>query len=227
MKIFGNPLELAILDVDGVIIDFYARLQKNLIAAAESRGLPTGPVRSFIRDMKTGRVRLHAGLQEAVEEFWPVVPSCDRRRVAEKFRELEAQEPPSLLPGSVETIHWLRAHGAAVALCTTNERPVLERKFVAAGIKMSWFDAVSTRGNGYPTKPHAEALAPIFSRVAVRREHAVYVGDSFADVVTARGAGVKFLAVLSGGTPAHVFLTDGVPQNHILGRLADIRKLVE
>jgi phosphoglycolate phosphatase-like HAD superfamily hydrolase len=61
----------------------------------------------------------------------------------------------------------------------------------------------------------------------VPRHHAVYVGDWYPDVDTARGGGVRFMAVLSGGIPRHTFLREGIPEDHILDRLHDLLRLVQ
>jgi phosphoglycolate phosphatase-like HAD superfamily hydrolase len=59
------------------------------------------------------------------------------------------------------------------------------------------------------------------------REQAVYVGDWYPDVDTARGGGVRFIAVLSGGIPRHAFLREGIPEDHIIARLQDLLRLID
>jgi phosphoglycolate phosphatase-like HAD superfamily hydrolase len=89
-----------------------------------------------------------------------------------------------------------------------------------------WFAAASTWEGGHP-KPDPKALDPIFAALPVPREHAVYVGDWYPDIDTARGGGVRCIAVLSGGIPRHAFRREGIPEDHILARLQDLLSLVE
>jgi len=88
------------------------------------------------------------------------------------------------------------------------------------------FAAASTWESGHP-KPDPKALDPIFTGIPVPREHAVYVGDWYLDVDTARGAGVRFIAVHSGGIPRHAFLREGIPEDHIIARLQDLLRFVQ
>ncbi len=84
----------------------------------------------------------------------------------------------------------------------------------------------STWESGY-SKPDPKALDPIFAAVPVPREHAVYVGDWYPDVDTARVGGVRFIAVLSGGILRHACRREGIPEDHILARLHDLLRLVQ
>jgi phosphoglycolate phosphatase-like HAD superfamily hydrolase len=72
-----------------------------------------------------------------------------------------------------------------------------------------------------------KALDPLFRAIPVRREHAVYVGDWYPDVDTARAGEVRVIAVLSGGIPRHAFRREGIPEDHILARLQDLLRLVD
>jgi phosphoglycolate phosphatase-like HAD superfamily hydrolase len=128
--------------------------------------------------------------------------------------------------GSLETIQWFRHQQIPVALCTTNDRQTLAYRLRSAGIDPGWFAAASTWESGHP-KPDPKALDPIFRAIPVQREHAVYVGDWYPDVATARGAGVRFIAVLSGGIPRHAFLREGIPEDHIITSLRDLLSLID
>jgi phosphoglycolate phosphatase-like HAD superfamily hydrolase len=107
-----------------------------------------------------------------------------------------------------------------------HDRPALAHRLQAAGVDPRRFAAASSEENEYP-KPDPRALDPIFLAIPVPREHAVYVGDWYPDVDTARGDGVRFIAVLSGGIPRHAFLREGIPEDHIITRLHDLLSLVE
>jgi len=162
MQLFGHPLELVILDVDGVILDLMAGFERHLEAAAGQLHLPTEPIRAYLAAVHHGVRQSYANLSEAIHAWWPALSPSGSRQFKEYFRTIERTHP----------------------------------------------------------------YLPLFTAIPVRREHAVYVGDWYPDVDTARGGGVRFIAVLSGGILRHAFLQEGIPEDHILARLQDLLGLV-
>jgi phosphoglycolate phosphatase-like HAD superfamily hydrolase len=226
MQLFGHPLKLVILDVDGVILDLMAGFERHLEAAARQLHLPTAPIRAYLTAVHRGARQSYASLPEAIQAWWPVLNQRDARHFVECFRTLERQHPYPPVEGSLETIQWFRRQQLPVALCTTNDRPTLASRLRSVGVDLAWFAAASTWESGHP-KPNPQALDPIFAALPVPREHAVYVGDWYPDVATARGGGVRFIAVLSGGIPRHAFLREGIPEDHIIACLRDLLSLIE
>jgi phosphoglycolate phosphatase-like HAD superfamily hydrolase len=226
MQLFGHPLQLVIPDVDGVILDLMAGFERHLDAAARQLHLRTTPIRASLAAVHCGARHSFASLPEAIQVWWPALSQRDRRQFIECFRAIEHEHSYPPVEGSLETIHWLRRRQIPVALCTTNDRLTLASRLRAAGVDLGWFVAASTWESGHP-KPDPKALDPIFAALPVPREHAVYVGDWYPDVDTARGGGVRFIAVLSGGIPRHAFRREGIPEDHILTRLQDLPSLIE
>jgi phosphoglycolate phosphatase-like HAD superfamily hydrolase len=221
MQLFGQPLQLVILDVDGVILDLMACFAGHLEAAARQFRLPTEPIQDYFAAVHSGARQSYTQLLEAIQTWWPALGSRDRQQFVACFRTIERESPYPPVQGSIETIHWFRRQQIPVALCTTNDRQTLTYRLRSAGIHPEWFAAMSTWESGHP-KPDPKALDPIFAALPVRREHAVYVGDWYPDVEAARGGGVRLIAVLSGGIPRHAFLREGVPEGHIMVRLEDL-----
>ena len=225
MQLFGKSLELVILDVDGVILDLMACFQKNLEAAAVRANLPVAPIRNYFTAVAAGVRHHHASFTEAVRDWWPWLVDGAARQVEQYFRTEERRNPYPAVPGAAEAIGWFRNRLISVAICTTNDRETLTYRFKAAAIDPDWFATASTWESSH-RKPDPRALDPIFEVVSVPRDHAVYVGDWYPDLVVARGGGVRFIAVLSGGIPRHAFVREGVPDDHIIERLVDLPKLI-
>jgi phosphoglycolate phosphatase-like HAD superfamily hydrolase len=226
MQLFGHPLKLVILDVDGVILDLMAYFEQHLEAAAGQLHLPTEPVRHYFLAVRSGARQSYTHLTEAIQAWWPALSQRDQQHFVECFRTLEREQPYPPVRGSIETIQWFRRQQIPVTLCTTNDRTTLAHRLQSAGVDPEWFVAASTWESGHP-KPDPKALDPIFAALPVPRDHAVYVGDWYPDVETARGGGVRFIAVLSGGIPRHAFLREGVPEDHIIAGLQDLLSLVD
>lgn len=199
---------------------------KNISTAVRQCGLPLEPFEEYLELLHAGRIRGHASLSEAIPAFWPGIDAVKVAKFRECFRNEERVNPYPPIEGSAETIRWFRERDIPLAVCTTNDQKTLRHRFEAAGIDPAWFAAMSTWDDGHP-KPDPRALDLIFERVSAARHESLYVGDWYPDLEAARGAGVPFVAVLSGGIPRWAFLGEGVPNSHILDRLADLPKLIQ
>ena len=226
MRLFGKPLQLVILDVDGTILDLWACFRHNLVTAAERLSLPIEPIDEYLTNVRLGTVRGEAALSDAVRKFWSWLTLTQAHEYSVCFREEEQRTPYPPVTGAIEAIRWLRQKDIPIALCTTNDAPTLEHRLNAAGINPLWFATASTGEYQY-RKPDPRAFDPIFEKLHVAREAAVYVGDWYPDVEASRGADISFVAVLSGGIPRHAFVREGVPDDHIIERLADLPKIID
>lgn len=228
MKLFGKPLGLVILDFDGVVLDLMASYWMLLRTTAEKLGLSTEPVEVYERKYRSGLARdSNPRFTTLVRELWPELVEEEALRYYWAFRTEEERVGYPPIPGSIETVLWLLRRQARVAICTMNDRRAIAWKLRCAGVDPTWPITVCTREDAGYEKPDPRILGPIFLETGVLRGSAVYVGDWYADIEVARGAGVEFIAVLSGGVPRHAFIREGVPDDHIIGSLADLPKLVE
>jgi phosphoglycolate phosphatase-like HAD superfamily hydrolase len=166
MPLFGHPLKLVILDVDGVILDLMAGFERHLEAAAAQLQLPTAPIRDYFAAVHSGARQSYTHLPEAIQTWWPMLTQQDARQFIECFRAIEHEHPYPPVEGSLETIHWFRRQQIPVALCTTNERSTLAHRLHAAGIEPRWFAAASPWESGHP-KPDPKALDLVFAALPV------------------------------------------------------------
>lgn len=226
MRILGSLTHLVILDMDGVILDILGGLRRNLEEAASHFQLPLEPIARNIEHVAQGKVRIKGNARDSTRELWPHLIEEDIDRFEKYFHDIERRRPYITIEGSLEVISLLRTHGIPVALATNNPMKSLLWRLEAAGIDPSWFAAITTKDDTY-FKPHPKTFDTIFERICVAREHALYVGDLQIDWDTARGAGVMFAAVLTGGVPREAFLDEGVHPAHIFNRLSDVLEYVE
>lgn len=226
MRIFGIEVRLGILDFDGVVVDLMASYEAILRSTAQKRGLPQGPVEAYLAGHLNGTHRGHPRFSVLVRSLWPALSEEEAMAYYWAFREEEEYVGYPPIPGSIDTIHWLRQNGIAVALCTMSDERAIAWKLERGGIDPSWFDSIVTRERAGHEKPDPRILDPIFADVGLGPRESFYVGDWYADIEAARRADVQFIAVLSGGIPRHAFIREGVPEDHILDRLSDLPKLI-
>ncbi|MBI2610276.1 HAD family hydrolase [Candidatus Giovannonibacteria bacterium] len=222
MKLFGKKLKLAILDVDGTILDLLKNFEVNLVQAASLMRLPLKPFHDHMRDLRNGKTSLHVDFEKGVSSFWPHLSGEEIKNFESLFREAECSQPYPPIEGSIETLLRFKELGMSVAVCTSNTESVMLKRFEAAGISPALFDAMSVAGNGCPMKPNKGCLNIIFKSTGYAADQAFYVGDTEADFQTAKNNGVDFFAVLSGGVGCKVFERLGVESDRILNKLSDI-----
>jgi len=226
MRIFGFPVELVILDVDGVILDILGGLRKNLEEAAAFFQLSLKPIAINLEEIAQGKARIQGNAHDSVRDVWPHLTETEITEFVHYFYEIERKCPYALIDGSLDVIMLLRECGIPLALATTNPIKSMLWRFEAVGIDPSWFAAITTKDSEY-LKPHPKTFDRIFEQTNIARDRALYIGDLQIDWDMARGASVHFCAVLSGGVPREAFLIEGVPSTHIFNRLSDIIKHIE
>ena len=226
MRICGMPAELVILDVDGVILDILGGLRGNLEKAAVHLGLPLDPIAENLNEIALGKRRIKGNARDSTPMIWPHLTESEITEFVDYFHEIERMFPYALINGSLEAISYFRNQGIPMALATNNPLKNLLWRFEAVGIDPLWFAAIVTKDNPY-FKPHPKTFDPIFEATGIARDHACYIGDLQIDWDMARGVGVSFIAVLTGGVPREAFLHEGVPDAHIFDRLGDVLRCVE
>lgn len=226
MRIFGFPVELVIFDVDGVIVDILAGLRKNLESAASYFNLPLEPIAINLEEIRQGKTRIKGNSYDSTRDVWPHLTETEITEFVHHFCSIEQRCPYALIDGALDVIMLLRNNHIPLALATNNPMKSLLWRLEAAGIDPSWFVAITTKDHTY-FKPHPKTFDCIFEQINVARERALYIGDLQIDWDMARGAGVLFCAVLTGGVPRGAFLAEGVPPICILNKLSDILKFVD
>jgi len=73
MQCFGHPLQLVMLDVDGVILDLMAGFERHLGATTRQLHLPTQPIRDDLTAVHRGTRHRVASLPEAIQAWWPAL----------------------------------------------------------------------------------------------------------------------------------------------------------
>ncbi len=181
-----------VFDWDGTIADSEARIVAAAIDAIDELGLPERSA-SEIREI------IGLGLAEAVAALYP---GADGETVGEAFvavyrrRFLDtAREPIPLFPGARETLTQL-AERFTLAVATGKSRRGLDRELAENDLG-ALFDA-SRCADEAPSKPHPAMLQEILDDLGFAPQESLVIGDTEFDVLMARNAGARALAVASG-----------------------------
>jgi len=180
-----NSISCVIFDCDGVLfdsrqanIDFYNHLLDHF-------GLPP------LTADKVAFVHMHT-VQESVNHIFAGTPHLE---AAHEFR-LKVDYTPFIQsmimePGLKELLETLKPrYGLGLA---TNRSTTIETVLERNGLD-PYFDIVVSSLDVEKPKPHPESLFKILDFFNIPPNHAVYVGDSEVDFLTARAAGVPLIA---------------------------------
>lgn len=182
------PLTL-LLDLDGTLVDAHDAIVDGVLEVAAERGLPV-PERAWAH----GRIG-HDPLQT-----WVLLGDASPEQALQRFGELVLPRLPGaarVLPGVAEALAALAGAGFVLAVATTRLTQSARDTLEATGLQR-WVGHVSGRDLVERPKPAPDVLLHALSAVGGRPERAVMIGDSDADVLAARAAGMPAWAVLGG-----------------------------
>ena len=206
---------LAILDLDGTLLDTLDDLAASVNAALAAVGRPPrrrAEIESFVgegaKNLLERAVAPHHELAApALAAWWR---HYDRHC-------LDRTRP---FPGIPEL---LNRSGRVLAVHTNKPGPVARRILAGLGL-LSRFAIVTGGGEG-PRKPAPGATLEIMRRLGARPEETVFIGDSPTDVKTARNAGVTLVAVTWGFRPRAELRAAGAV--HLVDRVSELRPWLE
>lgn len=182
--------KVVVLDVDGTLMDTNYLHTEAWARAFEEAG------------HRIPRVKLHKEVGKGsgllIREF------VDDEETVEKIEELrseiygELQEHGHPLPGAKELISSLKERGYGVWFVTSAKDEELEHHMQELEAEGNIDGVVNSSAVENP-KPAPDIFEEALERAGASPEETVAVGDAIWDVESAKGAGIRTVAVLSGG----------------------------
>ncbi|HTZ43615.1 MAG TPA: HAD family hydrolase [Jatrophihabitans sp.] len=189
----------ALFDLDGTLLDTPAGIVATFSAVFEAMGVPAA-------DPVEVRGTIGLPLQVAFGKLLGV--PADDPVIAEAvahyqrcFREVVLPIAPELVfDGVRDGLARLRAAGLALAVATSKFHASADTLLTAAGIRDEFEIVLGADEVGNP-KPHPEMALALLDRLAVPAGRTVMVGDTSHDLLMARSAGLRSIAVTYGVHP--------------------------
>jgi len=138
--------------------------------------------------------------------------------------EIKAAKDVMLYPGVKETLYELRNRDIKIGLVTNNGRAGTDLTLDRFGLK-TFFDAVVTRDDCKEMKPDAAPVRQILAELNSRAEEAILVGDGVMDIMAAKAAGLRSVAVATGPSGIEYLLQ--TEPDYVLGSINDLQELVD
>ena len=185
--------ELAIFDMDGTILDTLQDLHDTLNYVLGMHHFP-------LRTIDETRRFVGNGIRKLVERALPAgSDDATIDRVFASFKEYYkdhcavATKP---YDGITELLKELREAGIKTAV-VSNKADFAVQELCETYFK-GLFDCAVGEREGVRRKPSPDSVYAVLEKLAVAKEHAVYIGDSDVDLATAENAGLPCIAVTWG-----------------------------
>jgi phosphoglycolate phosphatase len=182
-----------IFDLDGTLVDSSSTCCDILSEMLAERG----SARAI--DRVAAREYMSCGGQQMVAAL---LGDCcgDVQAELTEFRQRYAamQTPVSaLFPGVAEGLSALRESGFDLSICSNKPQNLCEKVMLDTGLAPLFSEIVGGAPDLRP-KPAPDLLDEVVRRLAVGREHCLFIGDSELDHDVARSGGIAFLFVTYG-----------------------------
>lgn len=200
-------LEAVIFDLDGTLVDTPGVIVETALAALRGTGGLAMPepqaIRATIGLPLTVAFSGLLGLAEESDEVQEVVAEYRRlwrANVIPRSAEL-------LYPGVAEGVQVLRDLGLRLAVATSKIQSGAVAQLEAAGIARH-FEVVAGYDAVERPKPDPQLALHVLERLGAAPERTIVVGDTTHDLLMARGAGLRAIAVSYGAQDEATLLTE-------------------
>lgn len=192
-KILFRDVAAILFDFEGTLVDLQWNLQGAVEETLEMLRTLGFPIER-LQGMKYSTLML-----EALRMAQEMGQSAGRVRekigaIYDRFDE-DAFTRWNLREGSRDLLSALKTKGMRIGLVSNVGRKALEKAVLKLGLH-PFFDVVVSRNDVQFMKPSGEGLRLALSRLQVRKDKALYVGDSLDDVQAAKAAGVKAIIIM-------------------------------
>jgi len=196
-----------IFDIDGTLVDTNPAHVEAWRRAFQRLGY----------DVPTQRIELEIG--KGGDKLVPAILGQEgEQRDGERLRKAQKQEFLAIanherfpvFPGVPDIFEALRRRGIETALATSSDDKHLEATLASAGLDLRRSaDVVVTKSSADASKPDPDIVLAAVEKLGLQPSECAMVGDTVYDAQACRAAGIVFLGVLSGGTPALELLEAG------------------
>ena len=210
-----------IFDMDGTITRFnidYVGMRRVALAELDNMNLRTPEM--------TEQLYLYLMLQKVRTAVDEQTYEKLRKRLYGRLEDIEikAAQEVILYPGVEETLRELRNRHIKLGLVTNNGSAGTYLTLDRFKIR-TVFDSIVTRDDCSEMKPDAAPVRQVLAELNVQVEEAILVGDGVMDIIAAKAAGLRSVAVATG--PADMRRLLQTEPDYVLGSINDLQILVE
>jgi phosphoglycolate phosphatase-like HAD superfamily hydrolase len=196
-----------IFDIDGTLVDTNPAHVEAWRRAFKRLGYAVPAERIIPEIGKGGDLLVPSILGQEVEKR---DGEALRKAQKEEFLKIARQERFRVFPCVPELFRALRERRIRTALATSSDKKHLQAICDSADIDLPRLaDVLVTKDEAEASKPAPDLVIVAWEKLSVTPAQCSMLGDTVYDAQACRGAGVVFLGLLSGGTPAEALLEAG------------------
>jgi phosphoglycolate phosphatase len=192
------PVKLIIFDLDGTLIDSSIDITNAINYAIEPYGVKPVTVEETISLVGEGITRL---MEKIVINHQPSAVSLSKDLLVDRFLDhysAHLVDKTTVYPGVRETLERLKGYKKAVI---SNKREALSTRILNDLGLLKYLDLVVGSDTTPERKPSPIPILHVLSKLNIKTEGAVIVGDSNFDIEAGKAAGIKTIAVTYGYRP--------------------------
>jgi len=216
--------EAAVFDVDGTLVAFkfdVVGARKAIISELSNRGFDTS------------RLNTTTPIQTMIDAAWEQIESGRRRASFDEVRsaifsildlsEMATSNEAGAFPGARETLEYLKSRRVRLGVLTNSGRKAAIAILKRAGLQ-SCFEFVLCREDVASMKPEPDGITKAVSLFGLAKDEVVYVGDSKYDIIAAKEAGVRIIAISSGNYGKEVLMAEGA--DYVIPEIAELPEVL-
>ena len=193
------PVDAAIFDLDGTIIDSIGIYYKIVEAVLEKLGLPQVSKADLRNATENGQFdwsvifpeEIKENEEELIKNAW---------KIAEEISPKMFRDKVKLIPGAADVLTRVSESGIKLAVVTSTPQKNMTAKLkplIESGIS-HLMEEIITADDTTRTKPAADPVLECNKRLGIAAGKSVYVGDMRLDIKAGKAAGTKTIGVLTG-----------------------------
>jgi phosphoglycolate phosphatase-like HAD superfamily hydrolase len=216
----GRRYAAAIFDFEGTLVDFQWRLEPAEAELRRAFGGMEFDGEEFARGNYASMWNAAADLLEKQGRMAEL-----RRALCPVYDRWDADALSRWAPraGALELLRGIAAAGSRAGMVSNIGRRALGQALARFGYER-WLAPVVSRDDVTWMKPRAEGILRVLAQWDAQPQEVLFVGDSRADVMGARAAGVAVAIVRGGECEESVFADD--PPEHMVSRLGELAGLI-
>ena len=193
-------IKAVMFDLDGTILDSIDAWWQAFNDGAAPFHLEPVPKERLLEFMNSGNK-----LAEILIGIYPELGTdTSSPRIAEIIEEMRKKYPTNtggqvdLIDGTLELLHVLKQRGIKIGVVTSRSMMAEKQWHELARLEVDhFFDCVVTAFDS-KRKPAPDTVLECLGKLNVPPEECVIIGDSLADIIAGKAAGVKTVAVTTG-----------------------------
>jgi pyrophosphatase PpaX len=182
-------LKTLLFDLDGTLINSLPLIRRSFEYTFRLMGIPWGD----------GAVLKTVGLPlaDVAEDYAP----GRAREFLKHYGDYQLQHQDELLhayPGTADTLYALQQAGYPLGVVTSKRRPSALTGLRLTGLLPYFASIVTVEDTAGKPKPNPEPVLKALEIFGIGPEEAVFIGDSWYDIMTGKNAGVTTIGVTWG-----------------------------